>query len=314
MRSDQIIGDEYGAGDAPEPILTAYPNRETHLGSIEISRALPIRERRLVGPWCFLDRFGPLAFKNETPMAVPPHPHIGLQTVSWLLEGEILHTDSLNSEAILTPGGVNVMTAGKGIAHAEETPPANSGRLNGVQLWVALPDNYRHTHPSFVNIKQVPVIETRGALIHLIAGTLAGITSPAPYYSEIIGMEVQVRPHASENIEQNPLFEHALLLLDGDCSVETERLEPKVLYYLGTGRECLSLNSQSGCRVLVIGGPPFPEKILMWWNFVARTPEEIRQARDDWEQHRHFGQVSGTKLHRLPAPELTRFASPNPLS
>ncbi len=204
MPSNQTVGIECGAAGAQASTFTAHPNRETHLGELPISRALPISEQRMVGPWCFLDRFGPLTFGDEKPMAVPPHPHIGLQTVSWLLEGEVLHTDSMGSEAILSPGGVNVMTAGGGIAHAEETPAKNSGRLSGVQLWAALPEEHRNRVPSFTSIKQVPVLEKKGGLIQLFSGELEGTASPAPYYSEILGMEVQVHPHQAVSIELNP--------------------------------------------------------------------------------------------------------------
>lgn len=314
MSSNQNIGIECGAGDEQERTFTSHQNRETHLDSLKISRALPIRERRMVGPWCFLDRFGPLSFENEKPMAVPPHPHIGLQTVSFLLEGEIQHTDSLGSEAILSPGGVNVMTAGRGIAHAEETPAFNSGSLNGLQLWVALPDVHRHTAPSFTHIPQVPIIETHGGLIQIFAGTFNNDNTPVSYYSEIIGMTIQVHPQHSIEIETDPQFEHALLVLDGDCTFENEPLSTKTLYYLGVCRESLNFYSSSGCRVLLIGGPPFPEKILMWWNFVARSSDEIRQAREDWETHQRFGAVPGTQMQRLAAPDLARFAQPNPAS
>lgn len=314
MPSNLNFGIECGAGDEQECTFTAHPNRETHLGPLEISRALPIRERRMVGPWCFLDRFGPLSFENEKPMAVPPHPHIGLQTVSFLLEGEIQHTDSLGSEAILTPGGVNVMTAGKGIAHAEETPAINSGSLNGVQLWVALPDSHRHIDPSFTHIPQVPIIETQDGLIQLFAGNYNDASASVSYYSKILGMTVQVHPQHNFDIETNLKFEHALLLLDGDRTFENEPLTTKTLYYLGACRQSLNLRSNTGCRVLLIGGPPFPEKILMWWNFVARTPDEIRQAREDWEADQRFGAVTGTQLQRLAAPDLARFAQPNPAS
>jgi redox-sensitive bicupin YhaK (pirin superfamily) len=268
----------------------------------------------MVGPWCFLDRFGPLIFADEKPLNVPPHPHIGLQTVSWLLEGEALHTDSLNSEATISPGGVNVMTAGMGIAHAEETPIKNSGKLSGVQLWVALPNDHRNCAPSFTSVAQVPILETKGGLIQLFAGDFDGIHAPAPNYSKIIGMEVQVHPHQTMALSLNPQFEHAALLLEGICSLEDQTLSANTLYYLGICREALEITSPTGCRLLLIGGLPFPEKILMWWNFVARTPEEISQARTDWQAHRRFGKVKGTALKRLDAPELTRFAQPNPIS
>src|SRR5512133_1260840 len=170
MSTQPVAGKECSALGATELTFNAYPNRETNLGGLRISRAIPIRDRRMVGPWCFLDRYGPLAFAGNKPMKVPPHPHIGIQTVSWLLEGEVVHSDSLGSEATVRPGGVNVMTAGRGIAHAEETPSQNSGRLNGVQLWVALPEAQRSMASAFVSVAQVPRIEARGGLIQVFAG------------------------------------------------------------------------------------------------------------------------------------------------
>jgi quercetin 2,3-dioxygenase len=314
MSISDFSGKECGAMATNNLTFVAYPNRETNLGDLTISRALPIRERRIIGPWCFLDRFGPLTFTGEKPMEVPPHPHIGLQTVTWLLEGEILHTDSLNSEAIVRPGGVNVMTAGRGITHAEETPSPNSGRLSGVQLWTALSDHHRDTAPSFTSLEQVPCVEVKGGALQLFAGTLNGVTAPAAYFSEILGAEVQIHPHQTISLPLQGHFEHAVLLLDGDGALEKQPIEQNTLYYLGVSRESLDISSQSGCKLLLIGGVPFPDKILMWWNFVARTPEEIRQARDDWEAHRRFGAVIGTHLERLSAPDLARFARPNPIS
>lgn len=314
MASSQEIGNECGAFESDQPTIVAYANRETSLGSLHIFRALPIRERRMVGPWCFLDRFGPVAFSDEKPMNVPPHPHIGLQTVSWLLEGEVRHTDSLNAEAIVRPGGVNVMTAGHGIAHAEETPPNNSGRLNGVQLWVALPDQHRETPPGFTHVEKVPNIESKTSLAKVFAGTLGNVSAPDFYFSDLLGAEITVHTGQKTPLELDPLFEHALLLLDGDGELEKQPLSLNTLYYLSPSRESLEIASQTGCKLLLIGGPPFPSNILMWWNFVARTPEEIRQAKSDWDAHQRFGDVKGTNLHRLKSPDLGRFASPNPAS
>jgi len=311
---ENVNGKECSAAGAKRPAFSGYPNRNAKLADLEISRALPIRERRLVGPWCFMDSFGPLSFTTGKPMNVPPHPHIGLQTVSWLLEGEILHTDSLGSEAVARPGGVNVMTAGNGISHSEETPGRNSGRLSGVQLWVALPESARFTAPSFVNVKEVPVLETRGGIMQVFAGTINGAASPAPYYSGIVGLDVQVHAGSAFEVDLDPGYEHALQVLGGGCELEKNVLAERTLYYLGTGRSSLSLTSRAGCRALIIGGPPFPENILMWWNFVARTPEELTQARADWENHRRFGEVPGDHGARLAAPDLMRFARPNPAS
>jgi hypothetical protein len=157
-------------------------------------------------------------------------------------------------------------------------------------------------------------MEARGGLIQVFAGTKNGATSPAPYYSEIIGLDVQVHADSELEFDLDPKYEHALLVLGGDCRFEKTELEERMLYYLGSTRSSLSFTSRSGSRVILIGGPPFPETILMWWNFVGRTPEEIAQARADWEAQRRFGQVVGEHAPRLAAPELVRFARPNPAS
>jgi hypothetical protein len=268
----------------------------------------------MVGPWCFLDRFGPLSFTGGMPMDVPPHPHIGLQTVSWLLEGEVLHTDSLGCNALLRPGGANVMTAGRGISHAERTPDRNTGRLNGVQLWVALPDAHRHVDPSFSGIEEVPRVEGRGGILGVFAGSLGGARSPAPHFSGIVGADVQVHAGATLEIELDPAFEHAVQVLDGPCVLDGQPLEERALHVLGAGRAGAAFSSSEGGRLLLIGGLPFPETILMWWNFVARGPEEIAEARADWEARRRFGEVTGYPRPRLVAPDLARFARPNLLS
>jgi quercetin 2,3-dioxygenase len=294
--------------------LDAYPNREVNLGALSVSRALPIRERRLVGPWCFLDRFGPLTFAEGKPMDVAPHPHIGLQTVTWLHDGEVVHDDSLGSSSVLRPGGVNVMTAGSGIAHAEQTPRENTGRLNGVQLWTALPDRDRHVASSFTHVTEVPAVESTAGIVQVFAGTFEGTVSPAPYFSPIVGADVRVHPRHELLLPLNASFEHAILPLDGDCAVAGEPLTDGMLYYLGTTRSEIGVSSRDGGRLLLIGGPPFPETILMWWNFVARSPEEIAEARADWEGHRRFGEVRAYRGPRLAAPSLTRLARPNPVS
>jgi len=286
------------------------PAHETSLGTLKILRALPVRQRRLVGAWCFLDRFGPLSFSEAKPLDVAPHPHIGLQTVSWLLQGEIVHNDSLGHEALLRPGGVNVMTSGGGIAHAEETPPKNSGLLNGVQLWIALPEADRNGEASFQHIAEVPVIEHAGGTMSVFAGH----SSPAKHFSPVLGADITVHPSASMELPLDHSFEHAVLLMTGDVEIDGQSIDSTGLWYLGTGRSSVEFKSRNGCRVVLLGGPPFQETILMWWNFVARTPEEIAQARSDWQRHERFGEVTAYQGPRLDAPPLQRFAPPNPAS
>ena len=247
-------------------------------------------------------------------MDVAPHPHIGLQTVTWLHDGEVVHRDSLGYESVLRAGGVNVMTSGGGIAHSEETPRDNTGRLNGVQLWAALPDGERHRHPDFVHVKEVPLVESAAGIVQVFAGTLDGTTSPAPHYSDLLGADLQVHPRHTLVVPLNRAHEHAVLVMNGDCALDDQSLDERVLYYLGTTRSEAGFSSRHGGRVLLIGGPPFPETILMWWNFVARTAEEITRARTDWEERRRFGEVAAYNGPRLNAPSLTRFARPNPVS
>ena len=273
-------------------------NRQTQLGPMTIWRALPVREHRTIGPWCFLDRYGPISFTGAKPMDVAPHPHIGIQTVSWLFEGEVLHRDSLGFEALVRPGGVNLMTSGRGIAHAEETPRENRGTLSGVQLWVALREAERNGAPSFEHVPEVPREEPNGGIVQTFR------SGP-----EILGADVQVHDALTVPLDTN--FEYGVFVAQGNPELEGQRLETNVLYYLAPGGAELSLNGAS--RVLLLGGPPFPETILMWWNFVARTPEEIRTAREAWEEGR-LGEVRGYDGPRIEAPALGRLAPPNPAS
>jgi redox-sensitive bicupin YhaK (pirin superfamily) len=314
MTKPAVAAESLVALGATERRLDEYANYEIALGTLRISRALPVKGRRMVGPWCFLDRFGPLSFTEGMPMDVAPHPHMGLQTVTWLLEGEVVHDDSLGQEALLRPGGVNVMTSGHAIAHAERTPRDNSGRLNGVQLWTALPDRERHGAPSFEHVPAVPALERRGGVVRVFSGQIEQTDSPTLHFSELVGADLQVHRGESFGVQLRADFEYAVLVLSGDCSLDGQPLRDRVLYYLGMQRTEATFSSQTGARGLLLGGPPFPETILMWWNFVARTPEEIRDARADWESGRRFGDVAAYKGPRLSAPELVRLARPNPIS
>ncbi len=314
MTKPAVAAESLVALGATEQRLDEYANYEIALGTLRISRALPVKGRRMIGPWCFLDRFGPLSFSEGVPMDVAPHPHMGLQTVTWLLAGEVVHDDSLGEAAVLRAGGVNVMTSGHAIAHAERTPADNSGRLDGVQLWTALPDRERHGAASFTHVPHVPVLEQAGGIVRVFSGRLDQAVSPAQHFSELVGADLQVHARETLALSLRPDFEYAVLVLTGECSLDGQPLRDRMLYYLGMQRTEASFASQDGARVLLVGGPPFPETILMWWNFVARTPEEIRSARDDWESGRRFGNVVAYKGRRLSAPELVRFARPNPVS
>jgi quercetin 2,3-dioxygenase len=297
-----------------DPEIQSLRARETELGSLRILRALPRRQRRTVGAWCFLDRYGPLQFRDSTPMDVAPHPHIGLQTVSWLLQGEIVHNDSLGYEALMRAGQLNLMTAGHGIAHSEETPKTNSGVVDGVQLWVALPRDLRNIAPMFHHHASLPVLDVAAGTVTVIAGTLLEHTSPAQMFSPIVGAELGFRVTEPLVLPVRRDFEHAVFVLRGDVQFNNQPLEGATLHYLGTGREELRFTGTPDSRVLLLGGEPFTDPVLMWWNFVGTTHEEIAEAREDWMQHRRFGEVKAYRGDRLPAPDLARLAPANPAS
>ncbi|HEX7323782.1 MAG TPA: pirin family protein [Rhodanobacteraceae bacterium] len=285
--------------------IHSYPSRTADLGAgLAVTRALPLRQHRLVGPWCFFDTYGPLSFAGRKAMDVAPHPHIGLQTVSWLFAGEVLHNDSLGCEGLARPGELNLMTAGRGIAHAEETPLRNSGKLHGLQLWVAMPDAERGREPAFDHYRDLPVLEPGGGRVNLFMGELAGLRSPGRAFSPLVGAEIQLAAGSTLRIPLESAWEHALVVIEGRLRLDGELLAPKALHYLGTQRDGLELVGAEATRAVLIGGAPFGESIVIWWNFVARTAGEIRAARDDWQSGNRFGAVKAYHGARTEAPEL----------
>lgn len=289
------------------PEFESWPVRQADLGSgLTVARALPVRSRRrLVGPWCFLDHFGPLEFAARKAMDVAPHPHIGLQTVSWLLAGEALHKDSLGGEAVARPGALNLMTAGHGIAHSEETPERHSGHLHGLQLWVALPDGARDGPAHFDHYVELPVWEPGGGRVQVFMGRLGDVDAGTRACSPLLGADITVAPGSTLELPLEPAWEHALYRLEGDVEVDgTPLATTGGLTWLGTRRAGLALRSRRGARLILIGGAPFGAPIVMWWNFVARDTAEIRAARDAWEAGERFGDVAAYRGARLPAPPL----------
>ena len=298
--SDIFMGDPERA-----VILKAYPVRETHVGEgLVIRRALPNRKKRLVGPWCFLDHFGPLRFGDEKIMDVGPHPHIGLQTVTWLIEGEVLHRDSLGYEQMIKPGQLNLMTAGQGISHSEETPSQNAKKLHGVQFWVALPSALRDCAPAFLHLPCLPIVNRNGCQVTVLLGEYEGLSSPAPTPAPIVGLEILLTQPGDHRLTLEPSFEHGLLVVEGEARLDGIDLKQGALYDLGITRTEICLSVTAPARLMLIGGEPFPDPVLMWWNFVADNEEEIRRARDDWQAGRRFGEVSAYPGGPLPAPEL----------
>jgi redox-sensitive bicupin YhaK (pirin superfamily) len=277
--------------------------REARVGDMTVRRLLPLRPRRSVGAWCFVDHYGPMSVDGVAGMRVPPHPHIGLQTVTWLISGNVLHRDSLGSEQMIRPGQLNLMTAGRGIAHAEESPAHHDPTLHGVQLWVALPDAARHTEPSFEHHAELPRTGFGGFEATVFAGALDETRSPALTFSEIVGAELTAGRDSAARVPLAPGHEHVIFVGTGSAEVEGVALRPGRLLYLPTGREHAGVRAAAGTRLFLLGGVPLGEPLLMWWNLVARTPDEIEAAVADWREGR-FGSVGGYDGEPLPAPPL----------
>ncbi|WP_080419326.1 pirin family protein [Burkholderia ubonensis] len=283
-----------------------YPARAAEVGALPIHRALPNRQRKTVGAWCFLDHAGPVALSGDTGMHVGPHPHIGLQTFTWMIEGSVLHRDSLGYEQVIRPGEVNLMTAGRGIAHTEDTEDAllPGGRFHAVQLWIALPDAHRDRAHAFENYRNLPVHRDGGFTITVLAGAAFDRVSPAQVYSPLVGLDFASDGAARLAMPLDPAFEYAVFALTGDVAVDGAALEPNVLLYLGAGRDRLELTTEAAARFIVLGGAPFEEDLLIWWNFVARNPAEMVAAADAWNAQRGFGDVHGETASRMEAPAL----------
>jgi len=281
--------------------------RTALVGDLAVRRLLPLRQRRSVGAWCFIDHYGPQSVDGVAGMQVPPHPHIGLQTVTWLLAGNVLHRDSLGSEQMIRAGQLNLMTAGRGIAHAEESPHAHDPVLHGVQLWVALPEASRRVAPAFEHHAELPWIRIGGFRASVFMGELAGARSEATTFSPIVGAELTavaaLGGPASCQLPLDPAFEHVLLAAEGSILVSGVALDPGHLLYVPAGLEHIRLESPEGSCALLLGGEPLRERLLMWWNFVARTPAEIEAATLAW-QAGDFGAVGGYRGDPLPAPAL----------
>ena len=292
------------------PFAGVLHPREVPLGgprAIKVRRTLPQRERSLIGAWCFADHDGPHDVRGGTGMDVPPHPHTGLQTVSWLFSGEVEHRDSAGVHAMVRPGELNLMTAGAGICHSEVST-ATTTVLHGVQLWVALPDADRDTDRSFAHYAPEPRPLAR-ATMRVFLGELAGDRSPVHTFTPLLGAQLDLDPGADVTLEVDPIFEHGVLLDQGSVEVAGTALAVADLAFQAAGSDRLEVvnRGQSPARVLLLGGPPFPEQLVMWWNFVGRSHEDIAMYRQLWEDRDgRFGAVRGYQgaVSRLPAPQL----------
>jgi len=294
--------------------------RDVPLGgprAMSVRRTLPQRQRSMIGAWCFADHYGPDEVSATGGMDVAPHPHTGLQTVSWLFQGEIDHIDSGGNIGRVRPGQLNLMTAGHGICHSEVST-ATTTVLHGVQLWIALPDGVRDALPRrFQHYEPDPVrFEGGSALVFL--GTLLGTSSPVDVHSPLVAAEIRLDPAAVLDLPVDPGFEHGVLVDSGEITLEGVPVPPATIGYTGIGTPRLRIRNQATtpARIVVIGGAPFGEDIVMWWNFVGRDSDEIARYRQEWEDEgERFGRVEGyvgrggpgrndAGLGRLPAPAL----------
>jgi redox-sensitive bicupin YhaK (pirin superfamily) len=279
----------------------------THdLGQFSVRRVLPGRSRSMVGPFIFVDQFGPAQLDIGKAMDVRPHPHINLATVTWLFEGAIDHRDSLGSFATIRPGQVNLMTAGRGIVHSERSPQAERDagpRLYGMQTWLALPDGQEEIDPAFESRSGLPEIEDGKARAIVIMGTLWGQAAPTTTHAETIYAEIVLAPGGSIPIDADA-DERAVMLVGGEAELDGEAL---VLYDLAVLKpgDAMRLTSAKGGRIMLLGGEAFATKRHAWWNFVSSSRERIEQAKDDWREGR-FPKVPGDEEEFIPLPEIPK--------
>ncbi len=280
------------------PDVEVADSREAQVGRFTVRRALPRRARHTVGAWCFVDHMGPAAVTEDHGLDVAPHPHIGLQTVTWLFEGEALHRDSLGSEQVIAPGQLNLMTAGAGVAHSEEATGRYRGALHGVQLWVALPESTRHGAAGFEHHAELPQLDVGAATATVLVGELGGAASPARRDTDHLGVDLLLRTGTTV-VPLHAAHEHALVVVDGTVEVQGRPVGVGQHAYLGLGHDECRLRTTAPARAVLVGGVPFEEQLLMWWNYVARTRDEITAAHRAWLAGDHRFPAVASPLPRI---------------
>ena len=279
----------------------------THdLGGFQVRRAIPSPTRAMVGPFVFVDQFGPARLAPGEGMDVRPHPHINLATVTWLFEGAIDHRDSLGTFSTIHPGTVNLMTAGKGIVHSERSPQTERGggpALYGMQTWLALPEGREELDPAFEAVSDIPVMEDTCVKAQVIMGELWGKRAPTTTYAETIYAEIDLGPAGAIPIDgsaRGGADERAVMLVGGEASIDGLPLDLYALVLLKPG-ETMTLRSDRGGKVMLMGGEAFADRRYVWWNFVSSSRERINQAKEDWQQGR-FPKVPGDEVESIPLP------------
>jgi redox-sensitive bicupin YhaK (pirin superfamily) len=279
----------------------------THdLGAFKVRRSLPSKARTMVGPFIFVDQFGPARFDIGKGMDVRPHPHINLSTVTYLFEGAIDHRDSLGTFKTIQPGALNLMTAGRGIVHSERTPAklrATGGGLSGMQTWLALPDSKEEIDPGFEHVpaEELPIVSDTGVKARVIMGRLWGATAPTTQHVSTIYADILMQAGASLPIEAEA-EERAVLVANGRATLATEMLETHLLYVLAPG-QAMTLRAESAARVMLLGGEAFKTPRIAWWNFVSSSRDRIEQAKADWKAGA-FPKVPGDETEFIPIPEV----------
>ena len=285
-------------------IMQAITPTTHDLGEFEVRRVLPSRHRRMVGPFIFVDEFGPATLPEGPGMGVRPHPHINLATVTYLFEGAIDHRDSLGTFQTIRPGAVNLMTAGSGIVHSERSPEDMLDKpkpMFGMQTWLALPDGREEMDPAFENVAKddLPLIEDGGAKARVIMGSLWGQSAPTTCHAETIYADILLYADGAIPIDAEA-DERAVMLVDGEAALDGLRLEKYLLYVIAPGAK-VSLSSLSGGRAMLLGGEAFTTERHVWWNFVSSSKERIEQAKADWFEGR-FPVVPGDRDEFIPLP------------
>ncbi|MDC0722553.1 pirin family protein [Nannocystis bainbridge] len=283
--------------------------RTRQLDAFEVGRVLPAPARRMVGPFAFFDHMGPAHLEAGLGMDVRPHPHIGLATVTYLFDGEILHRDSVGSLQAIRPGAVNWMTAGRGIVHSERTPAesrAQGPRLHGLQLWVALPRAAEESEPAFSHhpAETIPELSSPGVRLRVLAGSAYGVTAPTPIASPLVYVEALLEPGAK--FELPPATERAVYVVEGELRSGDRIVPPRTMAVLRRGA-VEPLTATVPTRVALIGGEPLEEPRYIWWNFVSSSQDRIKQAAQEWKEQR-FARVPGDELEFIPLVDEPKFA------
>lgn len=260
--------------------------RPSNIGNFMVGRLLPFREKRMVGPFAFIDHMGPTCMSDYENLDVPPHPHIGLSTLTYLFEGSIMHKDSLGTEMEIKPGQINWMTAGKGIVHSERTPEylrSSDKMLHGLQIWVALPKELEEMEPSFFHLPEngIPEWKTDNIAFKLIAGEVLGKKSPVPVYSPLYLLELKSTTRQTVTIGKDLFGESALYILEGSIESEGTVFGPKQILIAKDSKLC-TFDMAENTTIYIFGGEPFPEERIIYWNFVASTKELIEKAKEKW--------------------------------